>query len=210
MSRARPDETPVVAPPAQTRGVVVPLRRPGTDLGDLGDEALIAACATGDATARAALFERHVDAVHRLVSRLCYDAATVDDLVQTTFITAYRVAPRFRAGGRARPWLYGIAANLTRNHTRREGRRVRALSAFAMIDRHEPALDPAKHDRITRLPAAIGSLSHDLRAALVLVDLEGQSGRDAATALGVPEGTLWRRVFHARRAVRRFIDEGRR
>jgi RNA polymerase sigma-70 factor (ECF subfamily) len=208
MARPRTDATPVAAP--APRGVVVPLRRPGTDVADLGDEAVIAACATGDASARAVLFERHVDAVHRFVSRLCYDAASVDDLVQSTFITAYRAAPRFRAGGRARPWLFGIAANLTRNHTRREGRRVRAMTAFASIDRSEPALDPEHRDRIARLPAAIAALPHDLRAALVLVDLEGQSGRDAASVLSVPEGTLWRRVFHARRAVRRFVEEGRR
>ena len=197
--------------PVQARGVVIPLRRPGTDLTDLGDEAVVAACATGDAIARAALFERHVDAVHRFVSRLWNDAAAVDDLVQSTFVAAYRAADRVRPGGRARPWLFGIAANLTRSHARREGRRIRALSAIAALHRDEPAvsIDPADRDRIARLPAAIASLPHDLRAALVLIDLEDQSGKVAAAVLRVPEGTLWRRVFHARRAVRRFIEEGR-
>jgi RNA polymerase sigma factor (sigma-70 family) len=188
------------------RGVVVPLRRPGTALADLGDDALVAACATGDAAARAALFERHVDAVHRFVARLWVDAAAVDDLVQMTFLTAYGAAVRFRAGARARPWLYGIAANLTRSHARREGRRIRALSAFAHAGEPAVALDPADRDRIARLPAAIEALPHDLRAALVLVDLEGERGKDAAQILGVPEGTLWRRVFHARRAVRTLIE----
>jgi DNA-directed RNA polymerase specialized sigma24 family protein len=42
----------------------------------------------------------------------------------------------------------------------------------------------------------------------VLVDLEGERGSDAAAALGVPEGTLWRRVFHARQALRRGLDGG--
>lgn len=209
--RTRPDAAPPepTAPiEPRTRADVVPLRRPSTDLADIGDEAVIAACATGDPIARAALFERHVSAVHRFVSRLCYDAATVDDLVQSTFIAAYRAAPRFRAGGRARPWLFGIAANLTRTHLRSEGRRVRALTAIASLHRDEPAVDPAHRDRLVRLPAAIAALSHDLRAALVLVDLEGESGRDAAAALGIPEGTLWRRVFVARRAVRKFVDGG--
>jgi RNA polymerase sigma-70 factor (ECF subfamily) len=212
MTKPRLDAGPEPTDAPRDRAVVVPLRRPSTDLADIGDEAVIAACATGDPIARAALFQRHVAAVHRFVARLCYDAATVDDLVQSTFIAAYRAAPRFRAGGRARPWLFGIAANLSRSHIRREGRRVRALTAIASLQRDEPAveLDPARRDRIARLPAAIAALSHDLRAALVLVDLEGESGREAATALGVPEGTLWRRVFVARRAVRKFVDGGER
>jgi RNA polymerase sigma-70 factor (ECF subfamily) len=211
MPRARLDG-PAAEPAAARSGKVLPLRRAGADLADIGDAAVIAACATGDAIARAALFERHVDAIHRFVSRLTGDAAAADDLVQSTFIAAYRAASRFRAGGRARPWLYGIAANLTRSHARGEGRRIRALSAFASLHRDEPAvsIDPADRDRIARLPAAIAALPHDLRAALLLIDLEGQSGRDAATVLGVPEGTLWRRVFDARRAVRRFVEGERR
>jgi RNA polymerase sigma factor (sigma-70 family) len=206
MTRARPSIDPDAAP-APRAGVVVPLRRPGTDLAELGDAAIVAACATGDAIARAALFQRHVDAVHRLLSRLVRDNGSVDDLVQMTFITAYRAASRFEPGGRARAWLYGIAANLARTHARGEGRRVRALSVFATMEPMAP-LDPSDRDRIARLPAAIEALPHDLRAALALVDLEGESGRDAAAILGVPEGTLWRRVFHARRAVRRAIEEG--
>jgi RNA polymerase sigma-70 factor (ECF subfamily) len=190
---------------------IIPLRRPGTELAELGDEAMVAACATGDRVARAALFERHVDAVHRFVSRLWRDPAAVDDIVQSTFVAAYGAAARFRAGARVRPWLYGIAANLTRNHARREGRRIRALSIVAAWHRDEPAvaIDATDRDRLSRLPAAIEALPHDLRAALVLVDLEGQSGRDAATALRVPEGTLWRRVFDARRRVRAFVEGSR-
>jgi DNA-directed RNA polymerase specialized sigma24 family protein len=55
---------------------------------------------------------------------------------------------------------------------------------------------------LARLPEAIAELPHDLRAAFVLVDLEGEKGTAAAEALDVPEGTLWRRVFHARKALR--------
>ena len=50
---------------------------------------------------------------------------------------------------------------------------------------------------------------HELRAALVIVDMEGEKGCDAAAALGIPEGTLWRRLFQARTALRKAIDGGR-
>ena len=190
---------------------VIPLRRPGTDVAELGDEAIMAACATGDAVARSLLFERHVDAVYRFVSRLVHaNPDAVDDLVQATFIAAYGAADRFRPGGRARSWLYGIAANLTRNHARREGRRIRALSVVATWHAGDTAaaIDASDRERLARLPAAIAALSHDLRTAIVLVDLEGLSGREAAAALGVPEGTLWRRVYHARRSVRAAVERG--
>jgi RNA polymerase sigma-70 factor (ECF subfamily) len=106
---------------------------------------------------------------------------------------------RFR-GGNPRAWLYGIAANQVRDYARREIRRKRALVAVADIaPRAAEARNPSL---VARLPAAVADLPHDLRAALVLIDLEGERGRDAALALGVPEGTVWRRVHLARKAVR--------
>jgi RNA polymerase sigma-70 factor (ECF subfamily) len=164
------------------------------------DDGLIAACAAGDRSARAQLFERYVDGIHRFVVRMRgSDPDMVDDLVQLTFLAAFQSAARFR-GGNPRAWLYGIAANQVRDYARREIRRKRALVAVAEVaPRAAEAGDPSL---VARLPAAIAALSHDLRAALVLIDMEGERGRDAALALGVPEGTLWRRVHLARKAVR--------
>ena len=62
----------------------------GPRVADLTDEGLVAACATGDRAARALLFERHVDTVHRFVARMrASDPDTVDDLVQATFVSAF-------------------------------------------------------------------------------------------------------------------------
>jgi RNA polymerase sigma-70 factor (ECF subfamily) len=172
----------------------------------MSDAGLVAACAAGDRTARALLFERHVDSVHRFVARMrASDADAIDDLVQTTFMRAFQSAARFR-GENARSWLFGIAANVVRSHARGEIRRKRALGFVAetiscvtrQIDAH----------LLARLPDAIEALSHELRAAFVLVDLEGERGIDAAAALGVPEGTLWRRVFYARAQLRRLLVGG--
>jgi len=180
------------------RGQLIQLR-PDARVEDLSDEGLVAACATDDRAARALLFERHVYAVHRFVSRMAAsDADAVDDLVQATFVNAFQAAGSFR-GDHVRGWLFGIAANLVRGFARREIRRKRAMRAVAELatDRTGPA-----NPDLARLPAAIAELPHDLRVALVLIDLEGEKGKDAAAALGIPEGTLWRRVFHARQALR--------
>jgi RNA polymerase sigma factor (sigma-70 family) len=180
------------------RGTVVLLHAAAVE--DLSDEGLVAACAKSDRAARALLFERHVDAVYRFIARMRgSDSDAVDDLVQATFIAAFGAAARCR-GGHVRGWLYGIAANVVRNHARGEIRRKAALAVVA----HETEIVARMGDPITlaRLPVAIAALPHDQRAALVLVDLEGEKGCDAALALGIPEGTLWRRVCHARQALR--------
>lgn len=183
-------------------GVLVELR-PGLVSETMTDDGLIAACAAGDRAARARLFERYADGLHRFVVRMRgSDADVVDDLVQLTFLAAFEGAGRFR-GGNLRAWMYGIAANQVRDYARREIRRKRALAAVADTTPHaSSAARTSELPLMVRLPAAIAALPHDLRAALVLIDLEGERGRDAALALGVPEGTLWRRVHLARKAVR--------
>jgi len=182
------------------KGELIPIRADLAHVEDLGDDALIAACATGDRAARALLFERFVGVVHRFVARMRgSDPDAIEDLVQATFMTAYGAAARYR-GGNARGWLLGIAANHTRMYARGEIRRKRALGVVA--DEPRAQVEPKDMALLAKLHAAIASLPHELRVVVVLVDLEGERGTAAAAALGIPEGTLWRRVFHARKRLR--------
>ncbi len=182
------------------KGELVQLR-PEARVEEMTDAGLVAACAAADRTARALLFERHVDAIHRFAGRMrASDADAVDDMVQATFVRAFQSAARFR-GESARSWLYGIAANVVREHARKEIRRKRALGVVAQTE--QPlSTTPGRALLLARLPDAVASLPHDLRAAFVLVDLEGERGSDAAAALGIPEGTLWRRMHEARTLLR--------
>ena len=188
------------------KGELIQLR-PEAKVDEMSDAGLVAACAAADRTARALLFERHVDAIHRFVARMrASDSDVVDDIVQATFVRAFQSAGKFR-GENARAWLFGIAANLVREHARKEIRRKRAMSRVAeVLPRQASQGDP--HLR-ARLPEAIEKLPHDHRAAFVLVDLEGERGTAAAAALGIPEGTLWRRLFEARAMLRKLIAGGR-
>jgi RNA polymerase sigma-70 factor (ECF subfamily) len=171
----------------------------------LSDEALVAACAIGDRAARGMLFERHFEAVHRFVDRMRgSDPDEVDDLVHSTFVAAFAAAARFRNGS-VRAWLYGIAANLTRTYARHEIRRKRTLETVAELDRPVRALDPDDRHLLAQLPEALAALPHDQRVVFVLIDLEGERGSDAAGVLGIPEGTLWRRLYDARQALRRAL-----
>jgi RNA polymerase sigma-70 factor (ECF subfamily) len=185
------------------RGVVIPLRRPVTSDSAISEHGLVAACAAGDRAARAMLFERHVDAIHRFVCRMTGDGDVADDLVQATFLTAYRAAANFRGGSSVRTWLCGIAANVVRTQVRGEMRRRAAMSSVAEHTRDAVRIEAVEHRQLLgRLPAAIAALPHDLRAAFVMVDLEGARGGEAAAALGIPEGTLWRRLHDARGRLR--------
>jgi len=188
------------------RGQMVPLHRTSTRVDDISEDGVVAACAAGDRVARALLFERHVDAVHRFVARMtCADDCAVDDLVQATFLAAYRSAGRFRSGSSVRTWLCGIAANVARTYARGEIRRKAAMSSVGdtmPVATASLADTVERREMVARLPAAIAALRHDLRAAFLLVDVDGARGVDAAAALGVPEGTLWRRLHEARTALR--------
>jgi RNA polymerase sigma-70 factor (ECF subfamily) len=189
------------------KGQLLQLRPEARD-DEMSDAGLVAACAAADRTARSLLFERHVDAIHRFVGRMkASDFDAIDDLVQMTFVRAFQSAGRFR-GTSARSWLYGIAANVVREHARKEIRRKRAMSVVA--DEYPRIASTPGHDlMLAKLPSVIEALPHELRAAFVLIDMEGERGIDAAAALGIPEGTLWRRVFNARTALRKVLAGGR-
>lgn len=174
--------------------------RPHVGVEQLGDDALAAACATGDHAAQGLLFERHVDAVYRFIARMRgSDAAAVDDLVQATFIAAFQSAGQFR-GPKLQSWLFGIASNVLRTYVRKERSRKRAATSLA--DDVEPELARDSGPDVEKLRAAIARLPRKLREVLVLVDLEGESGADAAAALHISEGTLWRRLARARASLR--------
>ena len=199
--------------PLPEGGQVVPLRRLDerrSALSEISDEALLAACGVGDSAALGALFDRHHEAVYRLISRLLFtDAGEIDDLVQMTFLEAWHSARRYRGQGAVRSYLFGIAANTVRHHVRGAKRRRDAHEhAPAPHAGHAPDDLAIRAQQVSRLAEALGELPHDLRAAYVLCDLEDVPGVEAARVLGVRAGTLWQRLHEARRALREAIDEG--
>ena len=178
---------------------------------DMGtDEELLERVATGDREALGSLFDRHHRALYGFVARMYGgEDADVDDLVQTTFLEAFRAARRFRAASSARTWLFAIASNLVKMHRRATRRRTHALQRLAdQPERTAAALDARIADQraLARIEIALDELSHDLRVAYVMCVIEDVAADDAARALGVPRGTIWRRVHRARQVLRAAID----
>lgn len=192
---------------------IISLRRPSGKPAEMTDEALLAACAVGDTSALGALFDRFNNDVYRfLTRRLPNQTADVDDLVQTTFLTAFRSAHGFRRGAKVRTWLLGVSVNVLRHHLRAQGRRenlVSAVSAAPAMAHSLPADDLADRNKLmARVSLALRALPEDLHVVFVLCDLEQIAGTEVATALGVPPGTVWRRLHDARRRLREYLAKG--
>lgn len=192
---------------------VIQLHKAPAALLALSDEPLLRACAGGDMGALAALYDRHAPAVARFLSRLTYtDKADVEDLLQEIFLAAYQASARFVGDASVRAWIFAIAANHARMHARASLRRRLGLRAVAEAVQGRVAQDLERtvsaSEQLLRLDRALKSLPHDLGVAFVLCDLEQVAGIEAAKALGVPEGTLYRRLHEARQRLRAALEGG--
>lgn len=174
------------------------------------DEALLAACVRREQAALQKLFARHRDAVHRVLARVLGAASPhLEDALQLTFLTAWRRADSYAGTATVRSWLFGIASNVALNYARSEQRRLRFLDRFAVRFRAEPPrIDDvvAERELVARVLDRLATLPADLRVAFVLCDLEGLSGVEAASVVGVRQGTMWSRLHHARRRLRAALE----
>jgi RNA polymerase sigma-70 factor (ECF subfamily) len=189
---------------------LVPLRRVAGDIVEMSDEALLAACATGDAPALGALFDRFHLAVYRFAGRLpMTDDLARDDLVQATFLEVRRAAPSFRGTSSVKTWILGVAANVARHMLRAERRRrVHQARYLERITAAPELLDTQLERRklLARIAEALAQLPRDQQIAFILCDLEQLPGVEVARVLDIPEGTLWRRLHMARKAMREEIE----
>jgi RNA polymerase sigma-70 factor (ECF subfamily) len=195
---------------AKATGKLVPLRRVSGDVAAMSDEALLAACGTGDVAALGALFERFHLALYRFLARLpAIDELARDDLVQATFLEVRRAANKFRGTSSVKTWILGVAANVARQQVRGERRRrahhVRYMEGLTAIA-ERPDEQAGRRELLRQISEALAGLPHDQQVAFVLCDLEEVPGVEVARALGVPEGTLWRRLHVARKAVRAAVE----
>ncbi|MFG3031074.1 RNA polymerase sigma factor [Streptomyces sp. NPDC048253] len=153
------------------------------------------------------LYHRHAAVIHRYAARrLGEDAA--EDITAETFLAAFRARGRYDVSrADARPWLYGIAANLIGKQRRTE---VRALRALARTGR-DPVADSwadRSDSRVTaqaaqgRLAGALAGLSRGDRDVLLLVAWADLGYQEVAEALAIPVGTVRSRLNRARRKVR--------
>ena len=158
----------------------------------------------GDHDAFGELFDAYARSVYNHAFRLTGDWAQAEDIVSLTFLDAWRLRGKVdEEGGSLRPWLLGIATNVTRN-TRRAARRHAA--AVSRLPRDEVERDfadevAARLDDTAELAlvrTALATLRRAEREVLALCVWSGLDYRAAAEALGVPVGTVRSRLSRAR------------
>lgn len=151
----------------------------------------------------ATIFHRHFGAVHAYLTRRV-GGARADDLASGTFTVAFERRRSFREDAdSARPWLFGIALNLTRNEWRAQQRALVAVSRLtpapaALGGNSTVELGGPGGELLARV---LGELDQGQRDVLLLYAWEGLSYEEIAAALGVAVGTVRSRLARARERV---------
>jgi RNA polymerase sigma-70 factor (ECF subfamily) len=181
------------------------------------DAATVALARGGDSEAFRALVERHSRAVFRLAHRMTGNAHDAEDVVQETFLRAYRQLGRFESRANFSTWLHRIAVNcsidLIRSRPHKEAPHEAAdLEHYgAGSEATEPT--QASPERLMlstevqeRITAAMASLSRMERAAFVLRHFEGHSIDDISRALGLKTNATKHSIFRAVRKMRTALE----
>ncbi len=185
------------------------LRKPSTSGETASDAATLLALSKGDMGALGLIYDRYSGVVYEFVRRATNGAHDVDDLVQATFLTAAKTATSHDGKQNCRPWLVGIAARILYRRQRGLLRWARALRELTFRDAgrfSDPHQELSARDEVQRLALALAQLSERKRVVLLLAEGEEQTSEDIAKALQVPVGTVWTRLHHARRDLRRLLE----
>ncbi len=172
----------------------------------------------GDREAFAALVEAYSPQVYRLALRMLRDPQEAEDVLQETFLNAFRAIGRFEGRSSLATWLYRIAANQALMRLRRKEPAL--VSVDEPIDNGEKAPIPRElfdwcclpeEEFMTaevqeQLDRAIHGLSPALKAVFVLRDLEGLSTLEAAAALEITEAAVKTRLLRARLQLRETLS----
>ena len=155
-----------------------------------------------------------VDSLYRTALRLTHVPADAEDLVQETYLKAFRAADRFQAGTNLRAWLFTILHNTARNRARDRARDTVTVDSEAVERADEGAgvWSPAGmaetpetlllRDTLTPdLQAAIEALPGPFRQAVWLRDVEEFSYAEIAEMLSIPVGTVMSRISRGRRLL---------
>jgi len=164
------------------------------------------------------LVEEYGDQLYALGLRFCGNAESALDIVQETFLLAFRKWNQFEGRSRASTWLYTIAARVGQRQRRKLGReraRMRSLEELSPFYEDTLAVPPAEHDvedrahMLREVESAIAGLPAAFRMPLVLKEIAGLSLADISAALGVRIETVKTRLHRARLAVRKEVESGR-
>jgi RNA polymerase sigma-70 factor (ECF subfamily) len=145
----------------------------------------------------------HFRELRRVALRVCEDRATADDLVQETYLRAWRSFDRFERGTNCRAWLYRILFNVRSEYRRTQSRQPLVFSLDYVKEAELPSQTNTSLDfTLQEIKQAFAELPEPFRIAVLLSDLEGLRYREIAEVLSIPVGTVMSRLNRGRRMLR--------
>src|SRR5687767_12863528 len=154
-----------------------------------------------------AIFEEHLDFIHRNLRRQGVRDSDVEDLMQEVFIALWQGWERFDRSRPVRPWLWGITFRVARNHLRRRWREVPSVH-LEVEDQGAPGEDRLEAAQARALVLRVlALLPEKYRAPLILHELDGMTLPGVAQLLSMPLPTAYTRLRRARLAFARLVEQ---
>lgn len=180
------------------------------------DEELVAQSMRGDTDSFNQLILRWERPIYALAYRVLGREEEARDIVQETFLRAFRSIPNFRGQAKFSSWIYRIALNLCRDWIRRE-RRTPILPTADGVDVVELAAEQepaesiedlvARHDLSRAVAEAMARLPEEQRTAIILKEYHGMTFQEIADLQGCPLSTVKTRLYQGLHVLRRHLHE---
>ena len=157
------------------------------------------------------IVEQYGDFVYNVAFKMMQKPEDAEDVAQEAFISAYRAFERFRGESRVTTWLYRITVNAALMKLRKE-KRARTLTQTGLEDVQVVSWDTpdkaaSSSELGEKLREGIAQLPHDLRATVVLRDVEQLSNSEAAEALEITVSSLKSRLHRGRVLLRKYLAD---
>jgi len=163
-------------------------------------------------------FMPHIDSMYNFAYRLTFDEDDAKDLVQDTYLKAYRFINSFQQGTNAKAWLFRILKNSFINDFRKKSKQpskvdYQEVETFYNSDEiDEPITTDLRLDTVKdmigdEVSIALNSLAVDFRTVIILCDLEGFTYEEMAKILDIPIGTVRSRLHRARNLLKDKLKE---
>ena len=156
--------------------------------------------------------EQYSELAYNVALRMLRNPADAEDAVQEAFISAYKAFPKFRGQSKASTWLYRIVVNACLMKIRKEKSRSRYLADTGFEDlvvpdwRDDPEDATVNGELRDTIQLGLDQLSPELRASIVLRDVQGLSTEEAAQAVGLSPAAFKSRLHRARVLLRKHLS----
>lgn len=163
---------------------------------------------------------QYMDSLYSTALRFTRNTEEAEDLVQDTYLRAFRFFDKFQEGTNFKAWIFKILTNTFINKYRKKARTPQQVQLDKVaygLENDEPVesvgewhgFDESKYEELfdDDITAALSQLSEEFRMVVLLADIEGFSYKEIAEIIGRPSGTVMSRLFRGRRMLQRILEK---